>query len=119
MSDIDSNTIERFLHAQVEAWNASDKEAFFEQYRSTCPNGLVIEYVGLPPLNVDGWTVLEGMWEQQNSKFSVEVDVSVIAGQEAACHHRNVMRDGSGVIETIEHYRFENGKTFVRYFVKM
>ena len=58
MSDIDSNNIERFLHAQVEAWNASDKEAFFEQYRSTCPNGLVIEYVGRPPLNVDGWTVL-------------------------------------------------------------
>ncbi len=62
--------------------------------------------------------MLEGMWDQQNSKFSVEVALSIIAANEAACHHRNVMRDGSAVIETIELYKFEQGKTLVRYFIK-
>tara|TARA_Y100001001_G_scaffold95824_1_gene93764 strand:+ start:350 stop:715 length:366 start_codon:yes stop_codon:yes gene_type:complete len=118
MSDIKTNTIERFLHGQIEAWNTGNKEAFFEHYRAISPNGLTIEYVGRPPLNVDGWAVLEGMWEHQNNKFSVDVELSVIAGQEAACHHRNVMRDGTGVIETIEHYRFVDGKSIVRYFIK-
>ncbi|MCL5042136.1 MAG: nuclear transport factor 2 family protein [Gammaproteobacteria bacterium] len=116
MSNIDSKAIENFLHGQIESWNSGDRESFFEHYRKISPNGLDIEYLGRPV--VDGWPVLEGMWAQQNSKFSVEVELSIIAGNEAACHHRNVMRDGSGVIETIELYKFEEGRTLVRYFIK-
>ncbi|MNZ33797.1 hypothetical protein D3C78_511530 [compost metagenome] len=116
MGKIGSKEIERFLHGQVECWNSSDREGFFEYYRTVSPSGLDIEYVGRPVM--DGFQVLEGMWEQQNSKFYVEVVVSIIAGNEAACHHKNVMRDGSGLIETIELYNFAEGKTTVRYFIK-
>ncbi len=116
MDKIDSKEIERFLHGQVECWNSSDREGFFDYYRIVSPNGLDIEYVGRPVM--DGFQVLEGMWEQQNSKFYVEVVLSIIAGNEVACHHKNVMRDGSGLIETIELYKFVEGKTTVRYFIK-
>src|SRR5690606_20051184 len=82
-----------FLHGQLECWNAGDRDGFFAHYRSVAPNGLEIEYLGRPV--VEGFSVLENMWEQQNSKFIVEVELSIIAANEAACHHRNVMRDGS------------------------
>jgi len=116
MSNIDSKEIESFLHGQLECWNAGDRDGFFAHYRSVAPNGLEIEYLGRPV--VEGFSVLENMWEQQNSKFIVEVELSIVAANEAACHHRNVMRDGSGVIETIELYKFDQGKTLVRYFIK-
>src|SRR5690554_7105579 len=101
MSNIDSKEIESFLHSQLECWNAGDRDGFFEHYRNVSPNGLDIEYLGRPVM--EGFAVLEGMWDQQNSKFSVEVELSIIAANEAACHHRNVMRDGSGVIRSEEH----------------
>ncbi len=34
---MDKTTIEHFLHAQVRAWNAGDKEGFFAAYRSVAP----------------------------------------------------------------------------------
>jgi hypothetical protein len=83
-------SIERFIHAQVKAWNAGDREAFLGAYREAAPNGLQIEYVGRP--NADGWSILEGMWAQQNAKIEI--------------------------IETIELYRFDAGRLQVRYFIK-
>ncbi len=117
MSETNNAAIESFLRGQLECWNTGDRDGFFEHYRRISPNGLQIEYIGRPVM--DGFPVLEGMWDQQNSKFRVESDLSIIAGNEVACHHRNVMRDGSGVIHTIELYRFEQGRTLVRYFIKM
>ncbi|WP_394242568.1 nuclear transport factor 2 family protein [Halopseudomonas laoshanensis] len=116
MNNVDNVEIENFLHGQLKCWNAGDRDGFFEHYRKVSPNGLDIEYLGRPVM--EGFAVLEGMWDQQNSKFSVEVALSIIAANEAACHHRNVMRDGSAVIETIELYKFEEGRTLVRYFIK-
>lgn len=116
MSNIGSREIEAFLHGQIKCWNAGDRNGFFEHYQKIAPNGLEIEYLGRPVL--EGFAVLEGMWEQQNSKFSVEVDLSIIIANEAACHHKNVMNDGSGVIETIELFSFEQGKVLIRYFIK-
>ncbi|TKA89686.1 nuclear transport factor 2 family protein [Halopseudomonas bauzanensis] len=116
MSDIDNKAIESFLHGQIECWNSGDREGFFKHYRAVAANGLDIEYLGRPVM--DGFPILENMWDQQNSKFALEVEVTIIAGNEAACHHKNVMRDGSGVIETIELYKFEGGRTSVRYFIK-
>lgn len=93
--------IEHFLHGQIECWNNGDKEGFFEHYRRMSPAGLSIEYVGRA-LPTDPWQILEGMWENQQPRFRVEVKETIINGEEAACHHRNALRDGSGGIETIE-----------------
>jgi hypothetical protein len=41
----------------------------------------------------------------------------IVNGNEAACHHLNAFREHEGGIETIELYRFEEGKLSVRYFI--
>lgn len=114
---MDSRAIERFLHAQVAAWNAGDKKAFFDAYRAVSTQGLQIEYVGKGPAT-DGWPVLEAMWSQQSAKIAIEEVLMIVNGSEAACHNRNKLRGTAVVIETIEVYRFDAGRLSVRYFVK-
>lgn len=109
--------IENFAHAQVQAWNAGDKQAFLAAYRSVAPKGLLIEYVGRSPAT-DGWPVLEGMWAAQSAKIEIEEVALVINGNEAACHNRNKVRGTTMTIETIEVYRFDDGVLSVRYFVR-
>lgn len=112
---MDKHAIEHFLHGQVDCWNRGDKEGFFAHYRNVSANGLSIEYVGKP--QHDAWQVLEGMWAQQQPKIRVEVRQCIVNGAEAACHHLNAFREQEGGIETIELYRFEEGKLSVRYFI--
>jgi hypothetical protein len=107
--------IEDFLHGQVACWNAGDKEGFFAHYRRAASAGLDIEYVGQP--RRDPWQVLEAMWTQQNPRIRIEVVACIVNGDEAACHHRNLLREGIGGIETMETYRFTEGRLYVRYFV--
>ena len=116
----DATAVEHFLHGQVACWNAGDKDGFFAHYRALAPAGLSIEYVGHASQQPDAWLMLEGMWMQQNSKFRIEVKACIVNGNEAACHHRNALRDGEGNsdgIETIELYRFFDGRLEVRYFI--
>lgn len=113
---MDKADIEDFLHAQVAAWNAGDKIAFFAAYQLAAPKGLEIEYVGRPA--GDGWPVLEGMWAQQSAKIEIEEVVAIVNGTEAACHNRNKVRGTTIAIDTIEIYRFEGGRLTVRYFIK-
>lgn len=115
MSNTDQAAFERFLHGQIAAWNAKDKEAFFEHYRSFAPNGLTIEYVGKS--SSDGWPILEGMWANQADKINVEVVCTIINGDEAACHHINRVIGSEVGIKTIEIYRYGEGKLRVRYFI--
>ncbi len=115
---IDKEAIQHFLHGQIECWNEGDRTGFFEHYRRVSPTGLSIEYVGRAA-PVDGWKVLEDMWEHQQPHVRVDVRESIINGQEAACHHNNAQRDGSGGLETIELYCFNDGKLLVRYFIKV
>lgn len=113
---MDKQVIESFLHAQVRAWNAGDKEAFLGAYRAAAPNGLQIEYVGRPA--AEGWPVLEGMWARQSAKIEMEEVAAIVNGNEAACHNRNKVRGTTMAIETIELYRFDEGRLSVRYFIK-
>lgn len=107
--------IEHFLHAQVRCWNAADKAGFMGAYRQVAEAGLTIEYVGREP--ADGWTVLEAMWERQNSAVEIEEVQVIINGNEAACHNRNRIKGTGKVVETIELYRFDPGRLSVRYFI--
>ena len=113
---MDQSAIEQFLHRQVAAWNAGDKSAFLAAYRAAAPEGLDIEYVGQPASN--GWPVLEGMWAAQAAKIEIEELLLVVNGDESACHNRNKVRGTSVAIETIELYRFDEGRLSVRYFIQ-
>ncbi len=113
---MDKAAIEQFLHSQVQAWNAGDKDGFFSAYRTAAPKGLKIEYVGQRPLT-DGWPVLEGMWTQQSAKIEIEEVTMIVNGNEAACHNRNKVRGTAVAIETIEMYTFDGGQVTVRYFI--
>jgi hypothetical protein len=115
---MDQQAIEHFLHTQVAAWNAGDKDAFLAAYRAAAPAGLQIEYVGRGPAT-DGWPVLDGMWAQQSAKIEIEEVTLVVNGHEAACHNRNKVRGTAVAIETIELYRFDAGQVSVRYFIRM
>lgn len=110
--------IARFLHGQVQCWNTGDQDGFFQHYQRVAAQGLTLEYVGRP-LITDGWAALRGMWAQQQPQIEVEVVVAMINGNEAACHHLNHRRDGSGAVHTLELYRFEPGRLSVRYFINM
>ncbi len=109
--------IELFAHAQVAAWNAGDKAAFFAAYAAAAPQGLTIEYVGRGPVQ-DGWPVLEGMWAQQSARIEIEEVALIVNGNEAACHNRNKLRGTAVAIETIELYRLDEGRLAVRYFIR-
>lgn len=108
--------IEGFLHDQLAAWNAHDREAFFGFYRAIAPNGLTIEYVGKPPR--DPWEILETMWADHNAHMRLEPVKAIINGCEAACHHRNHIEAAGVVIETMELYAFGDGTLSIRYFIE-
>jgi hypothetical protein len=55
---------------------------------------------------------------QQRAKIRVEPVVKIVNGNEAACHVRNVIVGTGRAIETIELFRFEAGRLYVRYFIK-
>lgn len=109
--------IEHFLHTQVACWNSGDRNGFMAAYRLAGEGGLTIEYVGRDP--VDGWPLLEAMWERQSSVIAIEEVATIINGSEAACHNRNRIKASGQCIDTIEVYRFlPGGKLEVRYFVR-
>jgi hypothetical protein len=112
---IDRDEIERFLHGQIDAWNAHDRDAFFGFYREFAVNGLRIEYVGKPPR--EPWEILETMWKDHNATMLLEAVKAIINGDEAACHHRNHIPAAGVMIESIEHYRFGDGTLSIRYFI--
>ena len=107
--------IERFLHGQLDAWKAHDREAFFGCYREFGRNGLIIDYVGKP--RRDAWDILEAMWADHNRGMRLEAVKAVINGHEAACHHRNHLDAANVVIETMELYDFGDGTLSIRYFI--
>lgn len=117
MSTPDSAAIERFMRAQVAFWNGHDKPAFMALYRSVAGAGLGIEYIGRDEC-LDGWFVIEEMWDKHNAQFELEAVTTVINGSEAAVHHRNCIRGSAVVIESIETYTFSPGHLAVRYFLK-
>ncbi|MEY2893498.1 MAG: hypothetical protein RJA98_3406 [Pseudomonadota bacterium] len=112
------DAISAFLHAQVQAWNAGDREAFFAAYRQAAPAGLTIEYVGRAPAT-HGWPVLEKMWAEQSAKVEIEEVVMIVNGQDAAGHMRNKVRGTTMAIETMELYHFDAGHLAVRYFIRL
>jgi hypothetical protein len=106
--------IRHFLHEQIELWNAGKREEQTALYRRFAADELVIEYIGQPV--GDGWQTFNHMWDTFGGKVRVEVELMLVNGSEGACHHRNV-RLASGVANpSIETYRFEEGRLFVRYF---
>jgi hypothetical protein len=113
---VNPSSLEHFLHAQVAAWNAGDRVAFFAAYGAAAPLGLTIEYVGRGGPQ-DGWPVLERMWSDQSARIEIEEVALIVNGDEAACHNRNKVRGSAVAIETIELYRLDAGRLAVRYFI--
>jgi len=109
--------IERFMRGQVHCWNAHDKAGFLAWYREVAPNGLDIEYVGRDE-QADGWFVIEEMYDKHNAQIRLEVVTTIVNGNEAAVHHRNRIAGTDLAIESLETYRFDAGRLWVRYFLK-
>lgn len=110
----DADEIRRFLHAQIELWNDGKREEQTALYRRYAADGLVIEYIGQPV--GDGWATFDHMWDAYGGKVRVEVAQMLVNGNEAACHHLNIRKASGLANPSIETYRFEEGRLFVRYF---
>lgn len=117
MSQINPEQIQRFMTGQVRCWNHHDKAGLLALYREMAPALLNIEYVGRAQ-QVDGWLVIEEMFDKHNHQFRLEVVNTIINGNEAAVHHRNCIVGSSQVIESIETYQFGPGTLHVRYFLQ-
>jgi len=117
MRTVDNAAIERFMRGQVACWNAHDKAGFLALYRELAPESLEIEYAGRTD-GKDGWFIIEEMWDKHNRQITLDVVTTIINGSEAAVHHRNCIAGTDLAIESIETYRFEPGRLFVRYFLK-
>jgi hypothetical protein len=117
VSQIKPEQIEYFMSGQVRCWNNHDKAGLLALYREMAPALLSIEYVGRAQ-QADGWLVIEEMYDKHNHQFRLEVVNTIINGNEAAVHHRNCICGTDTVIESIETYRFEPGRLYVRYFLK-
>lgn len=117
MNLIDPVRVENFMKGQVAAWNRHDKAGFLALYREMAPELLDIQYAGRPRQE-DGWFVIEEMWDKHNLQITLQVGMTIINGNEAAVQHRNLIVGTDLSIESIETYRFEPGRLFVRYFLK-
>lgn len=117
MNPVTPETITRFMHGQAAAWNAHDKAGLMALYREVAAEHLEIEYVGRTE-QAEGWLVIEEMYDKHNAQFRLEQVMTIVNGNEAAAHHRNCIRGTDIVIDSIETYRFEPGRLFVRYFLK-
>ena len=62
-TQLNAESIQRFMKGQVSAWNAHDREAFLDCYRQIAPESLVIEYAGRTDTR-DGWFILEEMFDK-------------------------------------------------------
>jgi hypothetical protein len=117
LQTVDRASIEQFMHGQVACWNAHDRSGFLDWYKKMATLSLEIEYVGRTDQK-DGWFVIEEMWDKHNTQFELVVATTAINGNEAAVHHHNNIRGTDVTIESIETYRFEPGRLWVRYFLK-
>jgi len=117
MNPVTPAAIERFMHGQAAAWNNHDRTGLLALYREVAAENLSIEYVGRTD-HTDGWLVIEEMYDKHNAQFRLEQVTTIINGTEAAAHHRNCIRGTDTVIESIETYRFEPGRLYVRYYLK-
>lgn len=109
--------VDAFMQGQVACWNTHDKAGFMALYREYAPQGLHIAYAGRDD-QADGWFVIEEMWDKHNAQFLLDVVTTIVNGDEAAVHHRNVIVGTAAVIESLETYRFDGGRLSVVYHLK-
>jgi hypothetical protein len=106
--------IRTFLNEHIRLWNACDRDGFTALYEKYAPNGLIIEYVGVPI--GDGWAAFNHMWDTYNGKVRVDIDTILVNGNEGACHYDNVDKATEQGSPSLEVYRFGDGKMHIRYF---
>lgn len=107
--------INNFLAKKIELWNKGEREALANLYREFAPKSVTFEYVGGPVL--DAWQALDDMWEQFGDSIEMEIVVTLINGNEAACYIKNHHRDKPGnFTPTIETYVLGDGTLHERYF---
>jgi hypothetical protein len=106
--------IDGFLRKQLEFWNASDRAGMEALYRRYAPNGLIIEYVGLPV--GDGWEAFAHLWDNYGGHVRTDIKEILVNGVEGACYFHNVHRASGRVSPSLEIYNFGGGKLHIRYF---
>lgn len=99
-----------------ERWNEGDIDGVHAAFKALGPRGYTIEYVGETPL--DGTAAVDDMWNSYGGTCTVDIVHLLVNGAEAAALvHNNVKApDGVTTLPSIETYRVDDGRLFVRYF---
>ncbi|ALR22017.1 MULTISPECIES: nuclear transport factor 2 family protein [Sphingobium] len=114
MSDVSKQDIENFITNQYRLWSENRIDEMMDLFRAIAPNGFTIQYVGAP--EVEGEKAMADMIAEYAGKIRTDLVRLLINGNEAATVVDNIRNDTEQVIPSIETYRFENGKMYVRYF---
>jgi len=114
MSDVSKQDIENFITNQYRLWSENRIDEMMDLFRAIAPNGFTIQYVGAP--EVEGEKAMADMIAEYAGKIRTNLVRLLINGNEAATVVDNIRNDTEQVIPSIETYRFENGKMYVRYF---
>ena len=104
------------IRAIYERWNEGDIEGVHAAFKALGPDGYTVEYVGEAPL--DGTAAVDDMWNGYGGTCTVDIVHLLVNGDEAAVLVHNNVKSPEGVttLPSIETYRVEDGRLYVRYF---
>jgi hypothetical protein len=113
-----SETIRGALEGHVELWNAGDKEAWLQNWRTAAPGELTSfeDPVGTPPKR--GWETLSTAWDESPAAdWTLRLQKLIVCGNQAAAFIRNdgKVKGKPVIVESIEIYSFgEDGSLAVK-----
>lgn len=110
------NLDEATIRAIYERWNAKDLDGVLAAFSDLGPGGFTVEYIGQPP--IEGTAAVQDMWKSYGGTCTTDVATLIVNGSEAAALiHNNLSKDGAIVtMHSIETYRRDGDRLFVRYF---
>jgi len=111
--------IGRIVERSYDLWNAGDKQAWIEHWRSVTPGEHLLEDpIGTPVKR--GFRVLGELWDQTGrDRLTITLERLIVCGREAAAVTRNegTVRGKPMRIDSVHLYRFgEDGSTHTRSF---
>lgn len=109
-----SDEIAEFLRTQYLLWNDNKIDEMMAYFRRMAPNGFTIEYVGAEPQ--EGEQAMADMIAQYRGKVRTDLRQLLVNGNEAASYVDNRFLETDTGLPSIETYRFEDGKMYIRYF---
>lgn len=116
MTDTAIMDLEQAIRDTYRLWNEGRRDALDSLFRSLGPDGFSIEYVGSAP--VEGGRAMDEMWAEYGGRCTTEALEVIANGHEGAAYVANHLQTADGIVTlpSLETYRVEDGRLYIRYF---